>query len=126
MPSVADDERGEARIGRKYGDDDIHCEVRGGFGGAHDRAGDLIPDTCWVRLDELVDAFDHSQLKKLFTFAKQLNSVLERAQERLREDERRRERCFVRCRAPMGPHGGTMGAVGAPWGPMGVRVAYLL
>jgi len=77
----------EKRIGRKCGDDDIQCEVRGGFGGARDKAEDLIPDTRWVKLDELVVAMDRSQLKKLFIFARQLEGVLERAEERLREDE---------------------------------------
>ena len=77
----------EKRIGRKCGDDDIQCEVRGGFGGARDKAEDLIPDTRWVKLDELVEAMDHSQVKKLFTFARQLEGLLQRAEERLREDE---------------------------------------
>ena len=40
----------ERRIGRKHGDDDIQCEVRGGFGGARDKVEDLIPDTRWVKL----------------------------------------------------------------------------
>jgi len=77
----------ERRIGRKHGDDDIQCEVRGGFGGARDKVEDLIPDTRWVKLVELVDAMDHSQLKKLFTFARQLEGLLERAEENLREDD---------------------------------------
>jgi len=77
----------ERRTGRKNGDDDIQCQVRGGFGGARDKVEDLIPDTRWVKLDELVDAMDHSQLKKLFTFSRQLGDVLERAEERLRVDE---------------------------------------
>jgi hypothetical protein len=77
----------EKRTGRKTGDDDIQCQVRGGFGGARDKVEDLIPDTRWVKLDELVDAMDHSQLKKLFTFSRQLGDVLERAEKRLRVDE---------------------------------------
>ena len=77
----------EKRIGRKSGDDDIQCQVRGGFGGARDKLEDLIPDTRWVKLDELVDAMDHAQLKKLFTFSRQLEGLLERAEARLREDE---------------------------------------
>ena len=77
----------EKRVGRKHGDDDIQCEVRGGFGGARDKVEDLIPDTQWVKLEELVGAMDHSQLKKLFLFARQLERLLERAEERLREDE---------------------------------------
>jgi hypothetical protein len=77
----------DKRIGRKNGDDDIQCQVRGGFGGAHDKVEDLVPDTRWVKLDELVDAMDHAQLKKLFIFARQLEGLLERAEERLREGE---------------------------------------
>ena len=79
----------ERRVGRNNGDDDIQCEVRGGFGGARDKTEDLIPDTRWVKLDELVDAMTHDQLKKLFTFASQLKGVLERAERSLRESEER-------------------------------------
>ena len=42
----------EKRIGRRNGDDDIQCEVRGGFGGVRDKVEDLIPDTRWVKLDD--------------------------------------------------------------------------
>ena len=77
----------ERRTGRKTGDDDIQCQVRGGFGGARDKVEDLIPDTRWVKLDELVDAMDTAQLKKLFTFARTLEGVLQRAEGRLRQDE---------------------------------------
>ena len=76
----------EKRTGRKNGDDDIQCQVRGGFGVARDKAEDLIPDTRWVKLDELVDAMDRAQLNKLFKFASQLEGLLQRAEERLRED----------------------------------------
>ena len=61
--------------------------MRGGFGGARDKAEDLIPDTRWVTLDDLVAAMDKRSLKKLFTFAEQLKGVLEAAEERLREGE---------------------------------------
>ena len=75
----------EKRLGRKNGDDDMQCEVRGGFGGARDKAEDLIPDTRWVKLVDLVDAMDQTQLKKLFMFARQLEGLLQRAEENLRE-----------------------------------------
>ena len=77
----------EKRIGRNIGDDDIQCEVRGGFGGPRDKAEDLIPDTRWVKLEALVDAMDKAQLKKLFSFAAQLKGVLDHAEKRLREDK---------------------------------------
>jgi hypothetical protein len=75
----------EKRTGRTFSNDDIQCEVRGGFGDARDKVEDLIPDTRWVKLSDLVDAMDKGQLKKLFTFAGQLKSLLERAEEGHRE-----------------------------------------
>ena len=76
----------ERRVGRKLGDNDISCEVRGGFGNSGDKAEDLIPDTRWVKLTDLVVAMDKQQLKKLFTFAGKLQDALKLAEERVRED----------------------------------------
>ena len=74
MSSMSADER---RVGRKNGDDDIHIQLRGGFGNSGDAAEDLIPDTRWVKLDDLVEAMEKRELKKLFTFAQQLKGMLE-------------------------------------------------
>ena len=46
-----------------------------------------MPDTRWVKLDDLVEAMPKRDLKKLFTFAKNLVSVLEAAEQELREGE---------------------------------------
>jgi|TARA_B110000037_G_C16654772_1_gene316045 hypothetical protein len=76
----------ERRVGRKCGDNDIHCAVRGGFGNRGDKAEDLIPDTRWVQLTDLVEALDKQQLKKLSAFAGKLQDALKLAEERVRED----------------------------------------
>ena len=67
---------GEARGSQILGDNDISCEVRGGFGNSGDKAEDLIPVTRWINLTDLVAAMDKQQLKKLFTFAGKLHDVL--------------------------------------------------
>ena len=77
----------QRRVGKKSGYDDVQLQVRGGFGGAKDKAEDLMPDTRWVKLDDLVEAMPKRDLKKLFTFAKNLVSVLEAAEQELREGE---------------------------------------
>ena len=77
----------ERRVGKEWGYDDIQFQLRGGFGGARDKAEDLMPDTRWVKLDDLVEAMPKRDLKKLFTFAKNLCSVLEAAEQELRESE---------------------------------------
>ena len=74
----------ERRTGRESGDDDIQCEVRGGFGNDGDDPEDLIPDTRWVKLDDLVEAMEKEDLTKLFTFASQLKRKLTDAEKRLR------------------------------------------
>ena len=76
----------ERRVGRTSGDNDIQCEIRGGFGNRGDKDEDLIPDTRWVKLTDLVEAMNKQQLKKLFTFAGKLHDVLKHAEERVRED----------------------------------------
>ena len=35
----------EKRVGKEWGYDDIQFQLRGGFGGARDKAEDLMPDT---------------------------------------------------------------------------------
>ena len=77
----------ERRVGKEWGYDDIQFQLRGGFGGARDKAEDLMPDTRWVKLDDLVEAMPKRDLKKLFTFSKNLVSVLEAAEQELREGE---------------------------------------
>ena len=71
--------RRERRVGRKYWatmTSLVRCVQRGGFGNSDDKAEDLIPDTRWINLTDLVAAMDKQQLKKLFTFAGKLHDVL--------------------------------------------------
>ena len=81
-----DDER---RVGRAAADDDIYIQLRGGFGRSADEdTDDLVPDTRWVQLAELVNAdMDASELNVLDKFAKALPKVLKEARKRIEERE---------------------------------------
>ena len=77
----------ERRVGRHADDDDHQLQVRGGFG-KHEGEDDLdlIPDTRWVSLAELVDNdMDAAALASLESFAKKLPKVLKAAAKRIRE-----------------------------------------
>jgi len=84
---LAEMDADERRVGRKSSDDDIQIQVRGGFGGTDDKAEDLIPDTRWVQLADLLDALDKKGRKKLHTFAEDLKEMLEDAEDRLCDEE---------------------------------------
>ena len=79
----------ERRVGRDAEDDDVYIQLRGGFGKSADEdKDDLIPDTRWVQLAELVSAkLDGSELDKLEKFAKALPKVLKDARRQLEERE---------------------------------------
>ena len=79
----------ERRVGREAEDDDVYIQLRGGFGKSADEdKDDLIPDTRWVQLAELVSAkLDGSELDKLEKFAKALPKVLKDARRQLEERE---------------------------------------
>ena len=79
----------ERRVGREAEDDDIYIQLRGGFGKSADEdKDDLVPDTRWVQLVELVEAeLDGADLDKLEKFAKALPKVLKEARKRIEERE---------------------------------------
>jgi hypothetical protein len=64
----------ERRVGRHADDNDCHLQVRGGFGRHRSEDDmDLIPDTRWVPLVELVtNNVDAAALAALETLAKKL------------------------------------------------------
>ena len=78
----------ERRCGRMTHDDEICYQVRGKFGKSMDEdQDDMVPDTRWVKLSNLVDnELDENDCKLLDTFAKNLQVVAKTARKRLRED----------------------------------------
>ena len=81
---VAASER-QKRAGRPLDDDNISYKVRGGFG--EDEEDELIPDTRWVTLSELVANMDESELTDLDVWAGKLKKAAQAARKRLRERE---------------------------------------
>ena len=83
----------ERRVGRHADDDDYQLQVRGGFGkheGEDDM--DLIPDTRWVSLAELVtNDVDAAALAALETLTKKLPKALKAAAKRIRQRVHERE-----------------------------------
>ena len=79
---VAASER-QKRAGRPLDDDNISYKVRGGFG--EDEEDELIPDTRWVTLAELVANMEEEDLKDLDLWAGKLQKAAKAARKRLRE-----------------------------------------
>ena len=79
----------ERRTGRTADDDDIYIQVRGGFGRSADEdEGDLIPDTRWVQLAQLVDnGIDGEALNQLEKLAKALPKLVKAAAKRIKDRE---------------------------------------
>ena len=79
----------ERRTGRTADDDNIYLQVRGGFGKSADEdEGDLIPDTRWVQLAQLVDnEIDDEALTQLEKLAKALPKLVKAAARRIKERE---------------------------------------
>ena len=79
----------ERRTGRNADDDDIYLQVRGGFGKSADEdEGDLIPDTRWVQLTQLVDnELDADAVAALEKLAKALPKLIKAAIRRIQERE---------------------------------------
>ena len=75
----------QKRAGRPIDDDNVSYKVRGGYG--EDEDDELIPDTRWVKLSELVNNLDENDLKELDTWAGKLQKAAKAARKRLRERE---------------------------------------
>ena len=79
---IAADER-QKRAGRKADDDNIAYKVRGDYG--EDKDDELIPDTRWVKLAELVYNMDERALAALDKWAGKLQKAAQDARKRVRE-----------------------------------------
>ena len=78
----------ELRAGREFADDELKYQVRGKFGDHDDEdLDDMMPDTRWVKLSDLVDKIDEKGCAALDSFAKDLQKVAKAARRRLREAE---------------------------------------
>ena len=76
----------ERRVGRARADEDWSYQVRGKFGDDSDEdSDDMVPDTRWVPLSELVEKLDEPACKKLDAFASSLQKVAKEARKRLRK-----------------------------------------
>ena len=76
----------ERRVGRARADEDWAYKVRGKFGDDSDEdSDDMVPDTRWVPLSELVEKLDEPACKKLDAFASSLQKAAKEARKRLRK-----------------------------------------
>ena len=83
-PLVADNRA--KRAGCKADDNNIAYKVRGGFGA--DKDDELIPDTHWIKLSELVYNIDERALASLDKWAGKLQKAeREAARESLRAEQ---------------------------------------
>ena len=78
---VAADAR-QKRAGRPLDEDNVGYKVRGGYG--EDKDDELIPDTRWVGLSELVANLDDRSLAVLDSWANGLQKVLKAARKKQR------------------------------------------
>ena len=73
----------QQRAGCKADDDNISYQVRGGFG--EDKDDELMPETRWVKLSELVYNMDERALASLDKWAGKLQKAAQGARKRVRE-----------------------------------------
>ena len=75
----------EKRLGCEYGDDDIYYQVRGKYGGSsNEDLDDMISDTRWVQLKELVTNMREPELAELDAWAGQLQKAAKAARKNIR------------------------------------------
>ena len=72
----------QKRAGCKAGDDNISYKVRGGFG--EDKDDELVPETRWVKLSDLVFNMSDSSLASLDKWAGKLQKAAQEARKRTR------------------------------------------
>ena len=76
----------EKRIGYEYGDEDYCYQVRGKYGGSKDEdPDDMVSDTRWVQLKELVHNMGESELSELDRWAGKLQKAAKAARLALRQ-----------------------------------------
>ena len=75
----------EKRLGCNYADEDCYYHVRGKYGGSRDEdVDDMLSDTRWVKLTELVTNMGESELAELDVWAGQLQKAARAARKRVR------------------------------------------
>ena len=95
----------EKRLGYEYGDEDYCYQVRGKYGGSKDEdPDDMVSDTRWVQLKELVHNMGESELSELDRWAGKLQKAAKAARLALRQRQESTE--GERVRAPVGVRGG--------------------
>ena len=76
----------DKRVGREWEDHEMEFQVRGKFGDDSDEDfDDMVPDTRWVKLLDLVEKIDEPGCKALDTFAAGLQRAVKAARKRLRK-----------------------------------------
>ena len=76
----------EKRLGYEYGDEDYCYQVRGKYGGSKDEdPDDMVSDTRWVQLKELVHNMGESELSELDRWAGKLQKAAKAARLALRQ-----------------------------------------
>ena len=76
----------EKRLGYDYGDEDYCYQVRGKYGGSKDEdPDDMVSDTRWVQLKELVHNMGESELSELDRWAGKLQKAAKAARLALRQ-----------------------------------------
>ena len=77
----------EKRLGYDYGAEDFCYQVRGKYGGSkHEDPDDMVSDTRWVQLKELVTNMNESQLSELDVWAGKLQKAAKAARKKIRRD----------------------------------------
>ena len=75
----------EKRLGKEKEDEDIGYLVRGKFGDDSDEdSDDMVPDTKWVKLSDLVEKINEAGCKELDAFAGGLQKLAKAARKRMR------------------------------------------
>ena len=76
----------EKRLGYEYGAEDFCYQVRGKYGGSkHEDPDDMVSDTRWVQLKELVHNMGESELSELDRWAGKLQKAAKAARLALRQ-----------------------------------------
>ena len=84
--------KADKRLGCDYNPSDCYYHVRGKYGGSRNEdVDDMISDTRWVQLTELVRNMSEPQLAELDSWAGQLQKTAKAARKRVRQQQRSEE-----------------------------------
>ena len=82
----------DKRLGCDYNPSDCYYHVRGKYGGSRNEdVDDMISDTRWVQLTELVRNMSEPQLAELDSWAGRLQKTAKAARKRVRQQQRSEE-----------------------------------